>query len=824
MPCRGWILLLLSALVLTGCGSSGEESFVDLTRLPGTGNVATGTLVLRSQLQTSRVRAQQVTIIESDVIPVEVTQFRLTGLDSSGVLIFGPEVVAKSAEVTVPGVPLSVVRVRVELLNASGLVLGAVSVATQFDQNEMVVLEGPTFAFAALVGETGPTGPQGPAGEDGADGATGPQGPAGADGADGATGPQGPAGADGADGATGPQGPQGPAGADGADGATGPQGPQGPAGADGADGATGPQGPQGPAGADGADGATGPQGPAGADGADGATGPQGPQGPAGSLAAAYGSFAIDGSSSGSAGTSINFSTTLASYGVFQAGTGTYYVPLDGDYLVTWTLQLTTGTQTVSIYDSDGQHSETISVFSANGSQTTQTAQSILTLEAGTLVRLQRGSGGVTFNGGTLSLIRIGPDSSEPDNGIERVSVSSDEEQAESGAGITALDVSEDGRYVVFESESNDLDPLDTDSNVDIYRRDRVNGTTELVSVSSTGIKGNGSSYNPAISDDGRYVVFLSSATNLDPFDTDTLPDIFVRDLESGTTQVVSLNSAGEKANSLCVEPDISADGSCVVFTSFATNLDPLDTNSGQDVYHRDLESGITSLVSVSATGVKGDDDSDKPSISGDGRYVAFSTRAANFDPTDSDILADIYLRDLQAGTTELVSVSSTGAKSDGFSFYPSISADGRYIAFGSQATNFSTASSVFFMDIYVRDIVNGTTELISLNSSGEGGDGFSERPHISGDGRYVAFESNATNLDPDDTDSDTDVYIHDRLNLSTALVSVGFNGVKGGAQSIRAAISSDGLILAFASQAVNLVPNDTNEEIDIFALDSPLAP
>ncbi len=337
----------------------------------------------------------------------------------------------------------------------------------------------------------------------------------------------------------------------------------------------------------------------------------------------------------------------------------------------------------------------------------------------------------------------------------RVSVSSSGAQASPGiADDFTPSISADGRYVVFTNVADNLAPGDANGKTDVFVRDRMLGTTELVSVSSTGEIGNSWSGGSSISSDGRYVAFNSSSDNLVIGDTNGAVDVFVRDRLLGTTELVSVSSTGEQADadSSLGGLTISADGRYVVFDSRATNLVAGDTNGHNDVFVRDRQSGTTERISVSSTGDPGNFNTvGGVSISADGRYVAFASASTNLVESDTNGAIDVFVRDRKLGTTELVSVSSTGAQGHGLSFPPVISADGRFVAFRSSASNLVDGDTNNGTDIFIRDRQLGTTELVSASSSGQIGNGQSQDFSMSPDGRFVAFSSSASNLVPGDT-------------------------------------------------------------------------
>jgi Tol biopolymer transport system component len=368
-------------------------------------------------------------------------------------------------------------------------------------------------------------------------------------------------------------------------------------------------------------------------------------------------------------------------------------------------------------------------------------------------------------------------------------------------------VSANGRYVAFDSAATNLVAGDTNAGRDIFVRDLVGGTTERVSVDSGGTQATGPSRSPAISADGRYVAFTSSATNLVLGDTNGQEDTFVRDRVAGTTARASVDSAGVQANASSTFPAISADGRHVAFGSGATNLVTGDTNAELDVFVRDLDTSVTERVSVSSSGAEGDDLSGFPAISGDGSIVVFQTRATTLAPGDTNLSYDILIRNRTAGTTTRAAQSSAGTMGSSDSENPSISADGRSIAFESSSSNLVPGDTNLAPDVFVHDRVTATTTRVSVTSAAAQAAGASTAGGISQDGRYVAFTSFAA-LVPGDT-TGADVFVRDRKRGVTIKASWGAGGVNGNGASFYGTVSSSGLVV-FESDASNLVAGDTN--------------
>jgi hypothetical protein len=382
-------------------------------------------------------------------------------------------------------------------------------------------------------------------------------------------------------------------------------------------------------------------------------------------------------------------------------------------------------------------------------------------------------------------------------------------------------ISSDGRYVAFASYASNLVSDDTNGRWDIFVHDRETGQTTRVSVDSAGVQGNNDSRDPSISSDGRYVAFESHASNLVPNDTNGRDDIFVHDRETGQTTRGSVDSAGLQGNSDSRNPSISSDGWYVAFESYASNLVPDDTNNMRDVFVHDRLTGQTTRVSVDSAGVQGNDLSLYPSISSDGRYVAFDSQASNLVPDDTNNMRDVFVHDRQTGQTMIVSLDSAGVQGNSGSYRAFISSDGRYVAFESHASNLVPNDTNDVRDIFVHDRQTGQTTRVSVDSAGVQGNDHSDSfdKCMSSDGRYVAFYSYASNLVPNDTPGACDVFVHDRQTGQTTRVSVDSAGVQGNSSSFTPSISSDGRFVALHSWASNLVPNDTNDNYDVFVHD-----
>lgn len=399
----------------------------------------------------------------------------------------------------------------------------------------------------------------------------------------------------------------------------------------------------------------------------------------------------------------------------------------------------------------------------------------------------------------------------------RVSVSSSGAQGDQISNESSL--SADGRFVAFTSAASNMAPSpDTTRRRDVFVRDQQTGVTSRVSVSSTGeLAASGYSESPSISADGRYVAFVSNAPNLVPSDTNNTVDVFVHDREAGLTRRVNVSSAGAQANRGAFYTSISADGRYVVFDSSASNLVPGDTNEVSDIFVHDLQSGATSRVSVSSAGAQASSGSGKASISGDGRFVVFASGASDLVPSDTNVAEDVFMHDRQSGVTTRVSVSSTGGQANRYSREASISPDGRYVGFESLASNLVADDTNGTLDVFLHDLQTSETTRVSISSTGTEGNSYSFKPAISGGGRYVAFTSVATNFVAGETNTSRyHVFVRDRQAGTTERVSVSSEGTLANGDSYWPSISTDGRHVGFTSAASNLVAEDTNGKEDVF--------
>jgi Tol biopolymer transport system component len=385
--------------------------------------------------------------------------------------------------------------------------------------------------------------------------------------------------------------------------------------------------------------------------------------------------------------------------------------------------------------------------------------------------------------------------------------------------------------VAFAAEASNLVPGDTNDFRDVFVHDRQTGQTSRVSVASDGTQGDWPSgdLGLAMTGDGRFVAFESAATNLVPDDTNSSRDVFVHDRQTGQTARVSVASDGTEGNlgSGQFGVSISADGQVVAFPSSARNLVPGDTNITWDVFVHDRQTPQTTRVSVASDGTEGDRDSTSPRLSADGRFVAFSSNATNLVPNDTNGWMDVFVHDRQTGQTSRVSVASDDTEGNGRSGHRGlcVSPNGRFVAFTSEAWNLVPGGS-YSRGAFVHDRQTGQTTRVGVTSDGTPGTGSCDFPSLSADGRFVAFQSASSNLVPNDTNGASDVFVHDRQTGQTSRVSVASDGAEGDLDSgwTGVFISADGCFVAFDSRATNLVAGDTNDADDVFVRDLGVIP
>lgn len=383
-------------------------------------------------------------------------------------------------------------------------------------------------------------------------------------------------------------------------------------------------------------------------------------------------------------------------------------------------------------------------------------------------------------------------------------------------------ISADGRFVAFVTAGEYIPTLwQVRSPGDIFLHDRESGETFSI-VNATDLREEYSSFTyPSLSGDGRYVAFEAIAPlPKNPYIMeagDQSHQVYVVDRVTGEAELISRASDGTEGNRRSIDPVISAGGRFVTFSSWADNLVPGDTNGAVDVFVRDRETGETGRVSTASDGMQADDTSYPSWISGDGRWAVFASRADNLAFGDANGETDVFLHDRTTGETSLVSLSPEGVQLNGSSVSPAISSDGSHIVFRSFAEETPPGTSAP-VDIFVRDRLSGRTARITDYPPGTHATGWSRAPAVSADGRFVVFSSDAA-LTAGDANRREDVFVYDMQTGSTTLVSVASDRTQGNGTSRSPDISGDGRYVAFVSEADNLVENDTNGYADVFVHD-----
>lgn len=374
-----------------------------------------------------------------------------------------------------------------------------------------------------------------------------------------------------------------------------------------------------------------------------------------------------------------------------------------------------------------------------------------------------------------------------------------------------LALSGDGRFVVFTSNASNLVPGVSGGFSHVYVRDLWARRTQLVDP------GNGNGWDGRISDDGRFVVFTSDASNLVPGTKPGLSHIYVRDLWSGRTMLMDTNNAGAPADQDSIEPQISPDGGAVTFMSAADNLGLPGAGHVFAIYERNLFQRGATLVSTGMNGAAPNGLSYGPAIDASHRFVAFASLASNLVPSDTNGVSDIFVRDLARGTTVRVSTGPGGVQGDGIAVGATISADGRYVGFASHATNLAPGLPADHSShSYVHDLATGATTLIDVNATGTVGDAGSTWTGVSEDGRYAVFMSTADNLADTGKAGLWNAYLRDLRTGQTILLSNGAGGAQANGDSWWPVLSGDARTAGFLSFATNMVPDGSNGQPGIY--------
>ncbi|MFG0247925.1 MAG: SdrD B-like domain-containing protein, partial [Phycisphaeraceae bacterium JB051] len=412
-------------------------------------------------------------------------------------------------------------------------------------------------------------------------------------------------------------------------------------------------------------------------------------------------------------------------------------------------------------------------------------------------------------------VQTGPEPGSSSTLTQRVSLSETGDQVNGSS--TQVDMSADGRYVVFTSFSSKLVDGDTNSTSDVFLVDTVTDSIQRISVSSDGQQGNAYSNSASISDDGRYVVYRSAASNLVDDDTNGYVDIFVYDRLTGQTKRINTLPDGTQANRSSDDPVISGDGRYIAFESSASNLASGTSLSVNEIYIFDQETGALTFMDIALDDTQKNRGYNDPSISADGRYVTFWSTKSNLVADDTNEIPDVFVHDRQTGQTRLVSLSNEGVQANNAGYDPVISPDGRYVAFYSSANNLVTDDTGYTADIFVYDLQSDQIKRITVNAQGDQANRSSYSPTFSADGRYVAFHTQATNLlYGQSTQSSAGIVVYDQLTGDYTYASQSNDGQQANDYAYDPAISADGSIIVYHTTASNLVDGDTNDSSDIF--------
>lgn len=400
--------------------------------------------------------------------------------------------------------------------------------------------------------------------------------------------------------------------------------------------------------------------------------------------------------------------------------------------------------------------------------------------------------------------------------VERVSVSSGGAQSD---GLSRqFDLSRNGRFVTFMSDATNLVAGDTNAARDVFVHDRTTGTTTRVSVASDGSEADGESNAGEMSNNGRYVAFHSAAANLVANDTNASNDVFVHDRETGETRRVSVTSAGTESDAGGAWPSMSRGGRYVAFRSGATNLVPDDANGLGDAFVHDRKNGRMIRVSVTELGGDADAAALRHDISPNGRYVSVLTRATNIVAGATTGAANIYVYDWKRGRVALATIGWNGEPANGDSGQMGFSEDGHYMAFSSWASNLVPDDTNETADVFVWSRIDRSITRVSIGESGEQANGESSGGHLSPEGHLVYFRSAASNLVDGDTNGFQDIFVHDRTTKETRRVSLTAAGAEFNADAYRPIVRKNGRLVSLFTLADNLVAGDTNVADDVFVI------
>ncbi len=377
-------------------------------------------------------------------------------------------------------------------------------------------------------------------------------------------------------------------------------------------------------------------------------------------------------------------------------------------------------------------------------------------------------------------------------------------------------------FVVFNTDTPNFVDGDTNGLRDVFLKNFVTGEISIVSVGSAGEQGNFTSLTALknfVSDDGEWVVFNTRSTTLGPNDTNSFSDIYLKNTQTGVLTLVSHDLAGNSGNGETENAQLFADGSKLVFNSLASNLVAGDTNNANDVFLHDVATGLNTRISTTQLGVAGNGFSIQPIFSADGNKVLFSSTSNNFYAGDTNNRADLFVKNLLTGELTTVSVRADGVIGNEGSFRGNFSPDGTKVVFESSANNFVAGDIGISSDLFIKDLVTGALTLVSSASNGTKGNISSQSGQFSPNGNYILFESSASNLIAGDTNFREDLFLKNIATGETTLVSQTQAGVVGNAGSRSGSFSVDGTKIIFESQATNFAAGSTNGATNIFIKD-----
>jgi Ca2+-binding RTX toxin-like protein len=406
--------------------------------------------------------------------------------------------------------------------------------------------------------------------------------------------------------------------------------------------------------------------------------------------------------------------------------------------------------------------------------------------------------------------------------LDALRMSTDADGAQvSGGSFFRVRLSVDGRYAVFESTVANLVPGDTAVR-DVFVKDLQSGAIQRVTANGVTLALGDSTSNASFSPDGRYVLFHTSAKMLDT-DTNGAIDVFLKDLVSGTIERLSTSSAGLQVNGNSLNARFSADGGSVVFQSAATNLVSGDNNAGTDIFIKSLQSGVVQRVSTNSSNAQTNAGAGSidAQLSSDGRYVVFTSSANNLVADDTNGRLDIFVKDLQTAEVRMVSTDAAGTPGNFNSHNAQFSADGRYVVFSSDASNLVSGDTNAAIDIFVKDLQTGAIQRVSTDAAGNQGNSLSTFASFSPDGRYVLFQSSASNLVSNDTNGAYDIFVKDLHTGAIRIVGGDAAGFSNNGGDYNAQFSADGRYVVFESDASNLLAGDSNGTRDVFRVTHP---